>query len=76
MNKEKIKKVSELIESTIGELDLTPDMFKLAYNVYNHLANWIKEGCHLNDISSKLKVPNLILEHRLKEWCLVVPPLK
>lgn len=40
------------------------------------IADWIEEGCHLNDISLKLKVPNLILEHRLKEWCLPVPSLK
>jgi len=40
------------------------------------ISKWIEQGCHLNDISSKLKVPNLILEHRLKDWGLKVPPLK
>jgi|GEM_PF-4610716 len=43
MEQERINKVSDLIESTIHELDLSPDMYKFAYNLYEHLAKWIKE---------------------------------
>jgi len=40
------------------------------------IKEWIARGCYLNDISSKLMVPNLILEYRLKEWFIDIPPLK